>query len=104
MTLPLISAADADKALAAGATLVDIREREEHAQLRIPGARLHPLSALETMPLPAGPIVFHCRTGNRTRTNADRLSAAAAGRNASILDGGLDSWRAAGLPVESDRP
>ena len=38
----------------------------------------------------------------RTTANGDRLRAAVEG-DAYILEGGLDAWIAAGLPVEEDR-
>lgn len=92
--------------LQSGAVLVDIRERDEHARERIPGARHHPLQAMDAASLPAGGgqiIVFHCRSGMRTASNAEALSAAAGNDcNAYILDGGIDAWKRAGLPVERD--
>jgi rhodanese-related sulfurtransferase len=99
MTLPTISPAKAKELLAKGAVLVDIREADEHARERIPGALHAPLSTLGDR-LPAGGpmVVFHCRSGMRTAMNAGRLGQAA-GCEAYILEGGIDAWRAAGLPV-----
>src|SRR5512139_592258 len=88
-----------------GAVLIDIREADEHARERIPGARHHALSRLNAeSPARSGDevLVFHCRSGARTRGNAARLSAAA-NCDAYILDGGLDAWKKAGLPVTLDR-
>ena len=86
-----------------GAVLVDIREADEHAREHIPGARLVPLSRFDAAALPsAGPIVFHCRSGNRTTANAARL-AAGAYCETYLLEGGLDAWKKAGLPVAVDR-
>jgi len=89
-----------------GAVLIDIREADEHARERIPGARHHPLSRFESDTALRGTnrvLVFHCRSGARTRGNAARLAAASAGCEAYILDGGLDAWKKAGLPVALDR-
>ena len=63
-----------------GATLVDVREADEHARERIPGARNLPLSRLEEAELAVHqgkPVLFHCRSGARTAGNADRLAAKA---------------------------
>ena len=38
----------------------------------------------------------------RTRSNCDRLVAAIDGQ-AYVLEGGLDAWKQAGLPVDADR-
>lgn len=87
-----------------GALLVDVREPDEHARERIAGARLVPLSLLPS-PLDHGEgqqVIFHCRSGSRTGSAADRL-AIAAGGDACVLSGGLDGWKAAGLPVLKDR-
>ncbi|NMJ41095.1 DUF2892 domain-containing protein [Roseomonas sp. JC162] len=89
-----------------GATLVDVREADEHARERIPGARNLPLSRLEEAELAvqAGrPVLFHCRSGARTQGNADRLAAKAGLCEAYVVDGGLDAWKRAGLPVAEDR-
>jgi rhodanese-related sulfurtransferase len=101
MSLPKISAKEAKHLIDQGAVLIDIRSPQEHAGERIPGARNLPLESgikLET----AGPAVFHCRSGARTSANAARL-AQAAGCEAYILDGGLDAWKRAGLPLAVDR-
>jgi rhodanese-related sulfurtransferase len=85
--------------------LVDIREPDEHARESIPGARLIPLSRLDAADFAESgnrPIVFHCRSGNRTALNADRL-AAKAGGEAFALSGGLAAWKAAGLETKRDR-
>jgi rhodanese-related sulfurtransferase len=89
-----------------GAVLVDIREMDEHAREHIPGARHHALSRIDAeTPVRKGDdiLVFHCRSGARTRGNTARLEAAAGSCQAYILDGGLDAWKKAGLPVELDR-
>ena len=89
-----------------GATLVDVREPDEHARARIPGARNLPLSRLEEAELAvqAGrPVLFHCRSGARTAGHAARLAAKAAPCEAYVVEGGLDAWQRAGLPVAEDR-
>ncbi|MBP0464195.1 rhodanese family protein [Roseomonas sp. PWR1] len=89
-----------------GATLVDVREPDEHARERIPGARSLPLSRLEEAELAVHdgkPVLFHCRSGARTAGHSDRLSAKVGVCEAYIVEGGLDAWKQAGLPVAADR-
>lgn len=89
-----------------GAVLVDIRESDEHARERIPGARHHALSRIDKdTPVREGDdvLVFHCRSGARTQGNAPRLAAASSGCETYILEGGLEAWKKAGLPVTLDR-
>jgi rhodanese-related sulfurtransferase len=89
-----------------GAVLVDIREADEHAREKIPGARHHAISRIDTEH-PIGPqddlVIFHCRTGARTQTNAPRLAPADPACVAYVLEGGLDAWKKAGLPVALNR-
>ena len=87
------------------AVLIDIREVDEFARRRAQGAVSRPLSAIEqgaAHETGGRDIVFTCRTGMRTAANRDRLAATAGGR-AYVLDGGLDAWAAAGLPLEESR-
>jgi rhodanese-related sulfurtransferase len=86
------------------AVLVDIREPLERARERIPGSVAMPLSSFEAQSerLRGRVVVFHCKSGGRTRSNAVRLAAAEC-REAYVLEGGLDAWKRAGLPVDVDR-
>ena len=69
----------------------------------MPGARHNPLSRLAPVEAPAGKaVIFHCRSGARTLANAARL-AGAASCEAYVLEGGIDAWKKAGLPVAVDR-
>lgn len=92
--------------LAAGrAVLVDIREPDEFARAHVAGALSQPLSALERAHLaiePGTDVIFTCRTGMRTAGACDRLAARVDG-DAFVLEGGLDGWSRAGLPVVEDR-
>lgn len=84
------------------AVLVDIREPDEFARRRARGALSRPLSTLDAQGLglpDAREVIFTCRSGMRTGANGQRL-ASACGARAYVLDGGLDAWDAAGLPVE----
>lgn len=97
--LTRIDAATARQRLAAGATLVDIRAADEYRRLHVPGSLNLPMDRLEVEPLPAGPRVFTCRSGNRT-ASCEATLAAIAGPDDAILVGGLDAWAAAGGPVD----
>ncbi len=87
------------------AVLVDLREADEYAREHIPGARLVPLSSFDAHDFDRDrdkAIVFHCKSGNRTTLNAERIL----GRNfreSYALAGGLDGWRQAGLPTRVNR-
>lgn len=101
-----ITPQDAARLLHEGATLVDVREPDEHARERIPGARNLPLSRLEEAELAVHqgrPVLFHCRSGARTQGNAARLAAKAGACEAYVVEGGLQAWKQAGLPVAEDR-
>ena len=107
MSLPTIKPVEARRLLDDGALLIDIREADEHAREKIPGARHLPLSKLDEADLAlhqGKPVIFHCKSGARTQANAPRLAAKLGETcEAFIVEGGLDSWRKAGLPVVSDR-
>ena len=88
-----------------GAVLVDIREPDEFARRHVKGALSRPWSSFERAHLkiePGRDVVFTCRSGMRTAANCDRLDGAVEGE-AFVLEGGLDAWAAAGLPLEEDR-
>ena len=84
-----------------GAQLVDVREAYEHEAGRIAGS-LH--IELPQLPSEAAsldrerPILFYCRSGSRSALATDAF--AASGFDARNLDGGLEAWVAAGLPIE----
>ncbi|MBS2940169.1 FAD-dependent oxidoreductase [Nocardioides sp. J2M5] len=81
-------------ALAAGATLLDVRDPAEHEARPIPGAINVPVNELRDRldELPAGDLVVHCEVGLRgylaTRVLAEH------GRSARNLDGGYRTWAA----------
>jgi rhodanese-related sulfurtransferase len=105
-TLKAISPTSAAELVRKGAVLIDIREADEHAREHIPGARHHALSRIDkNAPVRQGDdvLVFHCRSGARTKTNAPKLAAAAPACESYILEGGIDAWKKAGLPVNLDR-
>ena len=100
-----ISPAEAQKMLRDNkARLVDVREADELAAVRIAGAEAAPLSVISWMNLsPATaeqPIIFTCNSGNRTTKNSDLLQKLAAGP-AWQMEGGVSAWAKQGLPVET---
>jgi rhodanese-related sulfurtransferase len=99
--LPTITPDEARRLISGGARLVDIRSADEHARASIPGAENRPMDALGRIG-DAPAVVYHCRSGMRTGANA-ALLAAASDCPAYLLEGGLDAWRAAGLPVAENR-
>lgn len=105
-TLIPLSAVDvANRLKTRRAVLVDIREPDEAGRERIAQAVAAPLSAFEAAHLdltPGSDVIFMCRTGNRTGANCDRL-AARVSEDAYVLDGGLEAWKAAGLPTVVNR-
>lgn len=104
MSLPVITPQKARELIDQGAILVDIREADEHAREKIATAHHAPLSRLDKVaPDSSAPyVIFHCKSGNRTLTNASRL-AGATDVDAYILEGGIDAWKKAGLPVVADK-
>ena len=84
--------------------LIDIREADEFAREHIGGAVSIPLSQVEQadVKIEAGrTAVFHCKSGMRTEANCARLASRINGY-ALLLDGGLDAWKKAGLPVRDN--
>jgi rhodanese-related sulfurtransferase len=83
--------------------LVDVRELNETAVERYPGAVIVPLSSFDPadVPDPQGKqVVFACRSGRRSVTAS--LAAQDAGYPyKSHLAGGIIAWKSAGLPTET---
>jgi rhodanese-related sulfurtransferase len=81
--------------------LIDVREPNENAAERIAGGRLVPLSTWAQSPPPdqKGAAVFYCRSGNRTGKNAALFLETGYGPVYHLV-GGIEGWKAAGLPVE----
>lgn len=103
MSIQTISPAEAHRLIDAGASLIDIRQPDEHARERIAGALNVPLDRLSKDSAPGDVLIFHCRSGMRTAQAADTLAEAAAGRDCFVVEGGIGGWGNAGLPIESVR-
>jgi rhodanese-related sulfurtransferase len=82
-----------------GAVLIDVREPAEFEAERIAGAQLFPLSTLDPNQLPKDvPLIFHCGIGKRSALALARAQAAGLPQDAHLA-GGLQAWKAAGLPT-----
>lgn len=82
--------------------LIDVREADEHAAERIPGALLAPLSTFDPKTLPVVPdrtVVLHCAGGKRSAMAVARCQAAGVAVD-SHLAGGIGAWKGAGLPTQ----
>jgi hydroxyacylglutathione hydrolase len=86
--------------------VLDVRGAGEYAAGHIAGSRHIPLGYLagRLAEVPADrPVVVQCQSGARSAIGASILVAHGR-RDVRNLAGGLDAWRAAGLPVETGVP
>lgn len=86
------------------AVLIDVREPDEHAREHIEGSRLVALSRFDPSAVPASNgtrVVVHCKSGRRAAEACGRLMATGR-RDVLSLAGGIEGWKAAGLPVEAN--
>lgn len=84
------------------AVIVDVRERDEWENVRIPGAIHIPLGEVDAraQEIPRDrAVITQCRSGFRSALAAQAL-AAAGFREVLNLDGGIDDWIAASMAVE----
>lgn len=90
---------EADRLVSEGAILLDVREDDEWAAGRAPGAVHIPLGQVGDRhgELADGLVVCICRAGGRSATAAAQL--AQAGRQVRNVAGGMQAWEAGGLPV-----
>lgn len=88
------------------AVLIDVRDPDEHARERIAGATLLPLSALtpeKVRVLGSSRVLFHCKSGRRGGDAVAKCgSLLGSGIGVSNIRGGIEAWRAAGLPTVLD--
>ena len=83
--------------------LVDIREPDEVEAYHVQGAESAPLSVIRLIPITpateACPIVFTCHSGRRVGEAAHLLETLAKGP-AYALEGGMEAWLKAALPLK----
>ncbi|KST63591.1 rhodanese-like domain-containing protein [Mastigocoleus testarum] len=85
--------------------LVDVREAAEYAGERIQGATRVSLSNFDPrkIPLDEGKkLVLYCQTGKRSAQAAQKLFAASF-NEVTGLEGGLNAWKEAGYPIETNK-
>lgn len=86
--------------------LIDVRTPAEHSAAHMAGSELHPLQELNPAAVAGrssgATICLICRSGRRALEAAGKLSAAGCG-SLMVLEGGLEAWEAAGLPVVKGR-
>jgi rhodanese-related sulfurtransferase len=89
--------------VAAGAALIDVRRPYEYEGARLAGARnieMNELAAAAGSLPRERPVVFYCRSGNRSAMAAQAFREA--GYEAYSLAGGIEAWAEAGQPLEPD--
>jgi len=85
------------------ASIVDVREPDEHRREHVAGASLHPSSSFSVTGFPSAltgrDLLVMCRSGGRAGKVVEAMRLA--GRSdVRLLEGGITGWAAAGLPVE----
>ena len=80
--------------------LIDVREPDEIAAARVPGAVNLPMSRIGDLlhELPEGEFVVICAVGGRSGRVVEALEAR--GYDAVNVEGGTNGWISAGYPVE----
>ncbi len=106
-SVPQIDTAEALEKRRSGAVLLDIRESDETAQGIIENAKVIARGYLETsaqteIPDTDTPVVVYCASGTRSLFAAESLRSIGY-TNVASLDGGIDAWKQAGLPIEMPR-
>jgi rhodanese-related sulfurtransferase len=103
MSIKSISPLEAQRQVAAGAVLVDIRQPHEIDREQIEGAIAMPLTTFRDADLGAARgrnAIFFCQSGGRTMMYAGQIEAKAAGIcDPYVMRGGILGWRKSGLPT-----
>ena len=98
--LPRLTPQQTQDKLSQGAVLIDIRSPDEYARKHITGAISQPLEHLKGQTLTHKVVIFGCLGGVRTEQNAQLLKDCASGcSEVYLLDGGLNAWQKANLPI-----
>lgn len=90
---------DADEAI-----LIDVREPTEHTAQNIPGAQLKPVGSVccDALPATDKKILIHCQKGARGTNACQKLLAENDALDVYNIEGGIEAWQQAGLPIESN--
>lgn len=105
MAIPQITPREAQQWLQSGAVFIDVREEHEYAQGMAEGAIGIPRSELERDPMAhfpdrSRPLVLICQAGGRSMLAAEVLASLGYFKVASV-QGGMNQWHAAGLPISA---
>ncbi len=87
-----------------GALLLDVRQPDEYAEVRAPNSMLIPIGLIQSRigdleSYRDKPVAVICRSGRRSARAVQQLQAAGF-RQVVNVEGGMNSWESAGLPVE----
>jgi rhodanese-related sulfurtransferase len=93
----------ADPGCRLGLTLIDVREPMEFASGHIAGSCNIPLDRLGQAPLPEGPLLLVCQSGNRSAQGVEALRQQHHSAAVADLEGGIAAWQQAGLPLHRRR-
>ena len=103
MDIPEIDVNQLEVALGEGALLFDVRELDEYASARIPGARLIPMATVPERLREfqgEGPAYIVCASGGRSARVVEYLRTS--GVDAVNIAGGTTAWIESGRYHESD--
>ena len=85
------------------ATLIDVREADEHKAESIKGAKLIPVGSISCKDVSecgGKKLVIHCLAGKRGGMACEKLVAENPNLEVYNLEGGLNAWKEAGLETE----
>jgi len=100
-TYQTVSVQDLRAASEPNRIVLDVREPSEYAAGHVAGARLLPLSQLQSRldEVPADrPVYVYCHSGNRSK-QASEILAKAGKKDIRDVRGGILAWEAAGYPI-----
>ena len=101
--VPAVGATEVPDLIDDGALLIDVREQDEWAESRIPGATLRPMSQINTWytDLPTDQkVIVYCRSGSRSGQVVRALIEQAGFEDVVNLSGGIVAWDHYGLDIE----
>lgn len=101
--IPEIDVATLAERIREGVVLVDVREGDEYAAARVPGAHHIPLGEVveRAGEIPVtGTVYVICARGGRSMKAAEHLRSV--GVDAVNVAGGTQGWIDAGLPIDAD--
>jgi molybdopterin/thiamine biosynthesis adenylyltransferase/rhodanese-related sulfurtransferase len=103
MSIEMLDLDAAQRELAAGAKLIDVREQNEWDEAHLEAATHVPQGELvsridELVPDASERVLLYCRTQNRSGLSAESLRGLGYD-NVAVIEGGITAWDEAGLPL-----